>query len=273
MCPSPYRAVLSNLAVATSIGLAGCSSVVSPVPVLNAPVSNTQLVNGNWQVAATAASAASASRLPSLSGELTGSVSAVTGIVHSGSANACVAPTTAIGLSGHADANDVLTLTGSVGGGTLTIVGTLSADGKSLTGANYSIAGGSCAFSAKAAATAQSFSSVTGTYSGSFSDAGGQVISIVADVTQTPASDTDGNFQLSGTGTFPNNPCFSSPVSISNSQVTGGSFTLTYTDPSTQNSVTASGTFSTDATTLTVTNWTLNGSCGPDSGTGSLTRQ
>ena len=91
-----------------------------------------------------------------------------------------------------------MTLTGKVGGGTLTISGTLAADGKSLTGASYNVAGGSCAFSAKAAATAQAYSSVTGTYSGSFADAGGQVISVVANLTQTPESDTDGNFTLSG---------------------------------------------------------------------------
>jgi hypothetical protein len=180
---------------------------------------------------------------------------------------------TAIAVSGQTDAKDVLTLTGGLGGGTLTITGTLAADAKSLTGARYNVTGGSCAFSAAAPADMQAYSSVTGNYAGSFSDADGQVISITAALTQTPESDTDGNFQLSGTGSFPNNPCFSSPVSISNSQVTGGSFTLTYADPVTRNSVTASGTFSPDAQTLTVTNWTLTGSCGPDTGTGSLARQ
>ena len=84
------------------------------------------------------------------------------------------------------------------------------------------------------------------------------MIDLTAVLTQTPTSDTDGNFQLSGTGTFPANPCFSSPVSIASSQVTGGNFTLTYTDNTRGNSVTASGTFSTDGTTLTVTNWTLD---------------
>jgi hypothetical protein len=37
--------------------------------------------------------------------------------------------------------------------------------------------------------------------------------------------------------------------------------------------VTANGTFSTDGTTLTVTGWNLTGYCGPDSGTGLLTKQ
>jgi hypothetical protein len=257
------------LAIACSIGLTGCSSGLIP-----AAISNPASLTGNWQVSSTASAA---SRLPSLSGELTGTADAVTGILHPGpvsnSGNSCAAAATAIAVSGHANAKNLLTLTGGIGGGTLTITGTLAADGKSLTAASYNVSGGSCAFSAPAAATMQAYSSVTGNYAGSFSDPGGQVISITATLTQTPESDTDGNFQLSGTGTFPNNPCFSSPVTISNSQVTGGSFTLTYADPATQNSVTATGTFSSDAQTLTVTNWTLTGSCGPDTGTGSLTRQ
>ena len=261
--PRPLT-VLSGVLAASFFGLTGCSSNLSP-----ASATDAQSVSGNWQVAS---AAPSAGKLPLLSGELSGSASAFTGILHPGPSAVCVAPATAIEVSGTTAAENLLTLTGKVGGGTLTISGTLAADGKSLTAATYNVTGGSCAFSAKAAATAQAYSSVTGTYSGSFSDSGGQVITVVADLTQTPESDTDGNFTLSGTGTFPNNPCFSSPVTVSSAQVTGGSFTLTYADPSTLNSVTANGTFSTDAKTLSVTNWTLTGSCGPDTGTGSLTR-
>jgi hypothetical protein len=36
--------------------------------------------------------------------------------------------------------------------------------------------------------------------------------------------------------------------------------------------VDVAGNFSTDGKTLTVTNWTLTGSCGPDSGTGLMTQ-
>ncbi len=264
MRPSPLLYCVAMLAIDCLIGLTGCSGGFTP-----AAFTNPASLTGNWQVSSVAAAA---SRLPSLSGELTGTTAAVTGIVHPALSSSCTSPA-AIEVSGHADDKGLLTLTGSLGGGTLTVTGTPAPDGKSLNGASYNVTGGSCAFSSPAPAIMQAYSSVTGTYAGSFSDPGGQVISITASLTQTPESDTDGNFQLSGTGTFPNNPCFSSPVSISNSQVTGGSFTLTYADPATQNSVTASGTFSTDARTLTVTNWTLTGSCGPDSGTGSLTRQ
>jgi hypothetical protein len=245
--------------------LVGCSSSMAP---LSAVAPNA--LTGNWQASSAAPAAA---KLPTLSGELTGSALAVSGIFHAAAAGACVKPSTAIALSGQSDDRNVLTLTGPLAGGMLTLTGNVAADGKSLSGATYNVTGGSCAFPAAAAATMQAYSSVTGTYTGSFSDAGGHVIDITATLTQTPASDTTGNFQLSGSGTFPNNPCFSSPVTVSNAQVTGGSFTQTYADPVTLNSVTATGTFSTDATTLTVTNWTLTGSCGPDTGTGVLTRQ
>ena len=58
-----------------------------------------------------------------------------------------------------------------------------------------------------------------------------------------------------------------------NSQVSGGNFVLTYTDNTLGNSVTATGTFSSDGTTLTVTNWSLTGPCGRITGTGTLTKQ
>lgn len=260
-------ALCTGLVLATSSLLSGCAANSSatytgPGPVL-----------GNWQFSSTAASA---SKLPLLSGALSTSANAPSGIFHTNSSSACVAPTTNIELAGSVSTKgsaSITTLTGPLAGGTITITGTLAADGKSLSGATYNVSGGTCAFSAPVAATAQAYSSITGNYAGSFSDPNGVVISITATFTQTPASDPNGNFQLSGSGTFPSNPCFNSPVTVSNTQVTGDSFTLTYADPTTQNSVVASGTFSTDGTTLSVTNWTLTGACGPDSGTGLLTKQ
>lgn len=258
-----YLAAAGTLA--SSIVLSGCSGSIVPVP-----TENSQAITGNWQISSTAAAA---SRLPALSGELTGSQSAITGIFHSNSATSCVPPTTAIDLTGQAYATNAVTLTGALAGGVLTIAGNLAADGKSLTQTTYNVTGGPCAFASQADATAQAYSSVTGTYAGTLSDSSGPVISITASLTQTSAPDANGNFQISGTGSFPDSSCFSSPVSVSNSQVTGGSVSLTYTDPVKQNSVTASGTFSQDASTLTITNWVLSGPCGSDSGTGVFTRQ
>jgi hypothetical protein len=253
--------------LACGLALSGCSSVSSTAPAKNTTVA---LASGNWQISS---SASQASQLPSLSGSLATSGNTVTGILHSNSSS-CIASTQAIPVTGSVNSQNTVRLTGSnLNGGTLTVTGTLASDGKSLTNAAYTVSGGSCAFISPASANAQDFSSITGDYAGSFSDPDGRVISLTATLTQTPDSDPNGNFQLSGTGTFPSNPCFSSPVSISNSQVTGGNFTLTYADPNTGNSVTLNGSFSQDGSTLTVTNWSLTGFCGPDSGTGLLTRQ
>ena len=258
----PHKSFLALPLLLVSIG---CSNSLTPTPSASA-IS----VTGNWQfVSPTTA------KLPSLSGELTGAGASITAILHSNAATACIAPTTAIELRGAADAGNLLTLTGILpDGGALTLTGTIAANGKSLTAATYNVIGGACALPSPAGITSATvFAPITGNYTGTFSDPNGPVIIIAAALTQTPASDTDGNFQLTGNATFGTNPCFSSPVSIAGSQVTGGTFTLTYADPTTLNSVTASGTFTPDGTTLNVTNWTLTGSCGPDQGTGTLTHQ
>src|SRR6185437_17140507 len=140
-------------------------------------------------------------------------------------------------------------------GGTLTVTGTLAADGRSLSKATVNVSGGQCAFATAAQAAVQNFSSVTGSYAGTFSDATGPVMNVTASLSQSPDGDSNGNFTLSGTGSFGTNACFVSPVPVVNSQVTGGTFLLTYTDNTKGNSVTATGTFSADGKTLTVTSW------------------
>lgn len=257
------RIVFATLLLSASTLLTGCSDNQITQPAVN--------VTGNWQIASTAASAKA---LPSISGEFTGTSAALTGIMHSNSASSCIPPATAFDVTGTTNSAGVTTITGGMAGGTLTITGNLAANGKSFSTATYDVVGGTCAFATAVVATmAQDFAPINGTYTGNFSDANGAVLAVSATLTQSSTSDANGNFTLSGTGTFPSNPCFNSPVTVSNTQVTGGSFTFTYADPTTTNSVVSNGTFSTDGTMLTVTNWTLTGACGPDSGTGLLTKQ
>jgi hypothetical protein len=266
--PASCAKISASLFLSTSLILSGCSGAV-----ISSPTSaNAVSVTGNWQLNSPAAT-----KLPALSGSLSGSSSAMTGIFHSDATSSCIAPSVPFTVSGSADANRAITLTGtSVAGGTLTLTGTLAADGKSITNATYGISGGSCAFAPATVTTATQFASITGTYNGKFYDKDSAtipVLTMTAQLTQTPASDTSGNFQLTGSANLGQNPCFTSPTAVSNTQVTGGSFTMTYADNSLGNTVTASGTFSTDGKTLTITQWTLTGSCGPDSGTGLLVQQ
>ena len=251
--------------LSASLLIVGCGSGLAPSVLTNASA-----ITGNWQLSSTDSSA---SQLPSLSGQFTGLNSKVTGVFHSDSSDACVAPATVIALSGISGADSVVKLTGSLAGGTLTISGTLSADGKTLTGASYNVTGGSCAFSAPAEATAQAYSPVNGSYAGTFTNVTGHTIAFNVDLSQATTPDANGDFPLSGGSTLVNNFCFSGQINISNAMVTGENFTLTYTDTSLGNSVLVQGTLSVDASTLTVTNWVLSGPCNPTSGTGLLTRQ
>lgn len=226
-------------------------------------------VSGNWQVTASTTSVP----LPRLSGSFVNAPAGVTGILHADQTTGCATANDPITVTGNTNSQGVITLTGSVAGGTLTISGTPSSNGTSLTSATVNVTGGQCAFAAAVPATVENYSPVNGTYIGTFSNAQGPVVNVTATLTQSPNGDTNGNFALTGTGNFGTNACFVSPVTVVNSQVSGGGFVLTYTDNTTGNSVTATGTFSTDGTVLTVTNWSLTGPCGSDQGTGTLTQQ
>lgn len=234
----------------------GCSDAGTVTPTITPAIAR-----GNWQIGSSATAAA---RFPVISGEINVQANTITGIFHTQSAGACVAPAASFDLAGTEDANKVVTLSGALDKGTLTITGTLAADGKSLTNATYNVVGGACALNAKVNATAQAFTAVTGNYAGNFADADGQVAQVTANFSQSSTPDANGNFTLAGTATVSNNPCFPGAVPVSNTQVTGGTFTFTYA--ANGNSVTANGTFSTDASTLTVTNWVSSGTCGADTG-------
>ncbi len=246
--------------------LTGCSQTDvrgpngSPLP---------DMVKGNWQITSSDIAAAN---LPTLSGSLAGSSAALTAVFHSRSVRACVVPKSPIQVTGAVDPKGNVTLTGPLAGGTVTVSGALAADGRSLTGTSFNVVGGTCGFPRAALAAAQAYMPISGTYTGSFRDVDGQIATVQAALNQSADTNGDGNFTLSGTAT-PNNPCFSSTVPISSTSVSGGDFSFTYTDPGTNNSVTASGTFSSDASTLNVTGWTSSGPCGADSGTGTMTRQ
>ena len=268
---APARAIApASLFLLTSLALSGCAGGLTSTPSTATAVA----VSGNWQLASSAPVAAA---LPKLSGTLSGSSASLHGILHADAATSCVAPSTSIAVSGSADPNGNVTLSGTgLAGGTLTVTGTLAPDGKSLTSAQYNVAGGTCAFAHPADATAQQYADITGTYNGTFFDQasnGQPILTMTAQLTQSPAGDTDGNFTLTGTGQVAQNPCFPTPPQVVNSQVTGGSFSFTYADAVTGSSVTTNGTFSPDGSTLTITGWTLAGPCGPDSGTGTMVKQ
>jgi hypothetical protein len=259
--PALSAALLTLLIAGCSVDRTTSSSPSSPA------------ISGNWQFTSTDPSAAN---LPQISGSISGTTSAFTATFHPTYANACVTPQTLLTFTGAVDSANILRMTSAPFGQGSVLTLTANYSGSALTNATYTIAGGTCAFaSAKIApTTGTQLQPISGNYQGTFTDSFNDVIPVTAALTQSAQPDANGIFHVTGSATFPGNPCLPSPV-ITDSTITGNTLSTTYTQQqgSITNTVVASGTFDATATTLTITNWTLTGSCGPDHGTGTLTHQ
>ncbi|ADW68025.1 hypothetical protein AciX9_0958 [Granulicella tundricola MP5ACTX9] len=254
--------------------LSGCNALTA---VTGIPTSLKAAIAGNWEVKTNATQAVT---LPEIAGAFATTNGAVTATFHTLAANACMAPNTFVSATGTTDANGNLKLTSAAfNGSTLSLTGTLAADGKTLTNATYSVTGGSCGFpvvagTAAVAATATQYAAITGAYAGNFTDSDGDVIPVSGNFTQSTAPDANGVYHLTGNATFPGNPCLTSPA-IVDSTVTGSMLSTTYSQTANgmTNTVVANGTFNADASILTVTDWTISGACGSAHGTGLFSKQ
>lgn len=245
-----------------ALAFAGCNSTHMTQP-------PAQLA-GNW--AFTSQSTSSNPTSLTLNAGLTTQVNgSITAIGHLNGAS-CVASASAITLTGSVDNHDRLVLKSQpFSGTTLTITGQLAPDGSSVTNTQMTFSGGSCSSLGTVAATTTQYTQINGTYSGNFTDAGGSTGAVTAQLTQTTQPDANGTFHLSGSATFASNPCFTQPL-VTDSLVTGSNLSTTYTQGNA--TITAVGTFNSDATVLTVTNWQVAGGiCDGESGTGLLTKQ
>ena len=275
-------AAFTTLALAGLLAglLSGCGS--AKYNELNTSTTTTSSANafagatGNWKF-----TTGSLTQLPTLAGSVTVTGSAVSATLHPLLAS-CAPPTDILHLSGKVDTNGLLTITSADWpDGQLSISGTLSSDRHSLANPSITVTNGVCdtpaphtsnlAARVTSSASAQQYQAVTGNYAGSFVDSDGASIAVSATLSQPTAPDANGVYHLTGYATFPDNPCLTAPV-ITDSTVTGDSIQTTYTDSQSGAKVVATGTFSPDAQTLTLSNWTLAG-CGDDTGTGLLIRQ
>jgi hypothetical protein len=245
-------------------GLTGCMSNFSD-PIATAH----PFAAGNWQFASTDPKA---SVLPQISGSLTGPSNQVSGLLHVDVAGACVPQTNVIEVSGWSDQGAAMVLNGPLAGGTFTFQGVLAADGLSMEEASYKVVGGSCAFP-WVSTTAQNYAAVGGTYAGTFKDSSGLSSTLTATLSQSPQSDVNGNYSLTGQGTFAAFPCLTNSAQLTSTEVTGSNVKMTNVDPVTSDSVAVLGQLASDGKSMAVTSWTLAGGCSPDSGTGSLVLQ
>ena len=267
----PLRAAALVCAASLLAVLSGCGDNGTPKSTANAST-----VTGNWKFSA-AGTPASASQIAALSGALSGDKDVVTGTLHTAavlgqsSSQLCYSTTSPIAVSGTLGANNTLTLKSqSFGGNVLNLSGTYNSTTRSLSNATFSISG-SCGVAAQPM-VALAYQPISGTYTGTFASVDGYQIPVTAQFTQTTSPDANGTFHLTGSATFPPDGCIASPV-VTDSVVTGDSFSATYTDASTHAQVVATGSFNTDATVLTISNYTLTGTGCTDTGHGSLTKQ
>ncbi len=265
------RSILPLILSLCSLGLAGCGSSHS----LPSQLSTSAFadLSGNWTIAPQAAPGEA--QLPAASGSLTSQGNAVSGIFRLNGPSGCFAPATNLVLSGEMSSTGKLTLASApIAGATWSLQGQIAPGGRSITNATYSVKGGACPETGGSAGGTQ-YTPISGVYAGTFTDGSGGSTPVSTTLTQTSAPDANGQFHLSGTANFAENPCFTSPA-VTDSLVTGNSLSASYsqTNGGVTTTVTASGTFNTDATTLTITSSSIQGgACDGDSGTGVLTKQ
>jgi hypothetical protein len=255
---------LAFSAAATVLGfslLAGCGMANTPLQV------GTSL-SGNWSFAPTSSSVVMNLGFTQGAYETVSAIARLNG-------TSCISPNTDILLTGSVGGDNQMQLVSApFNGTTMTLQGQVAGDGQAMAGASWSFSGGNCSVLGKANVTATDFAAINGTYAGTFDDGSGTPITVSSLLEQTSQPDANGQFSLSGTTTFPGNGCFVDQPSITNSNVTGSSLWMTYTDAGSGAVLTATGTFNSSASQLTITSWSIaGGKCNGDAGTGSLTEQ
>jgi hypothetical protein len=123
------------------------------------------------------------------------------------SLSSCGTVSSPTAVTGTIDANNNLTLTLPVGGGTATITATLGTNPQALVDGSFKVVGGFCSMSATPMTMAQ-YAPVTGTYTGTFSvpnsdgvPTSGTTITLTAVLTQSTTANSGGAYPVTGTFT------------------------------------------------------------------------
>jgi hypothetical protein len=268
--PAFLRRGLTFGSLAALLILTGCGYSGFPLTGATPPVQPGDI--GNWQV--TAVSTAGTSPFSALAGWIdepksTSGASVVTQSVFQATPDksACYSASTTLPSEGTL-VGTALVLNGfSVNGQYLTINATQDATATHFNG-TYAVRGG-CAGGAAGTVTGTRYDALTGTYQGTL--AGGASITLIS--TQDEYPNGSGYFPISGTANITGSSCLTSATIDENtSYVIGSAVSLALVSPSGLR-LTIAGTFSTDATSVTVTSAVVSGgSCSGTFGAGTLQR-
>ncbi len=149
----------------------------------------------------------------------TDGIGRITGTLHV-EGSSCYLITDDVPIMGNVTLQGQLTLSSSmVKGQILTIMGSASPDGKSVTNATYTITGG-CAAGEHGTVTGIVVQGFSGNYSGTLKSNSGSSVSVSGSLMQAGTPDVHGFYMLSGMLNFAGSSCFSSAM-VQNSDVAG----------------------------------------------------
>lgn len=230
-------------------------------------------LSGNWSVTVTSQSAPPPGLI--LGGSFSQKSGAISGIIRMLSYSCYNPIQTAFALSGSLTTNDNVNLTASApDGGKISISGTTTTDGSSITG-SYSISGG-CADGDKGSVQATRIPPITGTYTGAFTSSNdGSQFQVSANLSQGTGSGKQfgevltGSTEISGNAQITGSPCFTT-ATTDEGMVLGPFFYAEFTGPN--GNIVVLGSVSNDGRQIKAAYFVDGGNCAGDQGEGILSR-
>ena len=272
--------------LAAAFCLAGCGAS-TPSNSTPAPAG----ITGNWQLALTSTTGGSATGGSATYGiYLTQTGSTVSGIIGMQQAYPlCVPPSgppcafpfgeIALDLVGTADSSGNIVLNSvpdSGGPAAFSITASTTEDTRlsgtyTITLVNTSPAG---TWVDQGTISGNTIDALNGTYSGTLKSlVTGNTIGITTTLSQTSSPDSGGNLEVSGSANFTGSPCFTSATVPNPGPLLGNQLVIDFVPTSSPTTtIVLSGTLSQDAKTIAAT-YEINGGCGSDTGSGTLTLQ
>jgi hypothetical protein len=261
------------IAIASVVFLASCGGGGSSTTRDSSQDPQFADLSGNWSITATSQFAPPPGLI--LGGSFSQDLGAVSGIIRMLSYSCYNPLQTAFTISGTLTTNENVNLTASApDGGKISISGTATPDGSSITG-TYSISGG-CADGDKGSVQATRIPPITGTYTGAFtSSSDGSKFQVIANLSQGTGSGKQfgevltGSTEISGKAQITGSPCFTT-ATTDQGMVLGPFIYAEFTGPN--GNLVVQGAVSNDGRQIKAGYFVDTGNCAGDQGQGTLSR-